>query len=90
MRLDQSAQLGRPVKSDRVHPVAACETVSRSERRSSPAVATAVQPALDDDWGKPSHGSRPSANATLIERTGRFTVLVALPDGIKVDQGTHI
>ncbi|MDR7172964.1 IS30 family transposase [Nocardia kruczakiae] len=33
-------------------------------------------------------GSRPSAIATLVERTSRFTVLVALPDGLKADQVT--
>ncbi|MFI6955953.1 IS30 family transposase [Nocardia sp. NPDC050408] len=33
-------------------------------------------------------GSRPSAVATLVERTSRFTALVALPDGIKADQVT--
>ncbi|MFD3425506.1 IS30 family transposase [Nocardia fluminea] len=33
-------------------------------------------------------GSRPSAIATLVERTSRFTALVALPDGIKADQVT--
>ncbi|MFD6356930.1 hypothetical protein [Nocardia tengchongensis] len=33
-------------------------------------------------------GSRPSAIATLVERTSRFTALVALPDGIKARQVT--
>ncbi|MFE3262619.1 IS30 family transposase [Nocardia sp. NPDC059091] len=33
-------------------------------------------------------GSRPSAIATLVERTSRFTALVALPDGIKAHQVT--
>ncbi len=33
-------------------------------------------------------GSRPSAIPTLVERTSRFTVLVALPDGIKAEQVT--
>nr|WP_218835857.1 hypothetical protein [Streptomyces sp. TLI_235] len=28
-------------------------------------------------------GTRPSAIATLVERTSRFTALVVLPDGIK-------
>lgn len=31
-------------------------------------------------------GSRPSAIATLVERTSRYVVLVALPDGIKAAQ----
>ena len=33
-------------------------------------------------------GSRPSAIATLVERTSRFTALVALPEGIKAHQVT--
>ncbi|WP_371863017.1 IS30 family transposase [Embleya hyalina] len=33
-------------------------------------------------------GTRPSAVATLVERTGRFTTIVALPDGIKAEQVT--
>jgi IS30 family transposase len=33
-------------------------------------------------------GSRPSAIATLVQRTSRFTVLLALPDGIKAEQVT--
>ncbi|MGW6331245.1 IS30 family transposase [Nocardia rhamnosiphila] len=33
-------------------------------------------------------GSRPSAIATSVERTSRFTVLVALPDGIEAEQVT--
>lgn len=33
-------------------------------------------------------GSRPSAIATLVERTGRFPVLVALPEGIEAEQVT--
>ncbi|WSG60912.1 IS30 family transposase [Nocardia sp. NBC_01730] len=33
-------------------------------------------------------GSRPSAIATLVERTSRFTALVALPEGIKAEQVT--
>ncbi|MEU8382788.1 IS30 family transposase [Streptosporangium sp. NPDC048865] len=31
-------------------------------------------------------GTRPSAIATLVERTSRYTALVALPDGIKAEQ----
>lgn len=31
-------------------------------------------------------GTRPSAIATLVERTSRFTALVALPDGIKTHE----
>ncbi|MER7468115.1 IS30 family transposase [Streptomyces sp. NPDC097981] len=31
-------------------------------------------------------GTRPSAVATLVERTSRYTAIVALPDGIKAEQ----
>ncbi|MFJ9752954.1 IS30 family transposase [Streptomyces chartreusis] len=31
-------------------------------------------------------GTRPAAVATLVERTSRYTTIVALPDGIKVEQ----
>ncbi|MDQ0578566.1 hypothetical protein [Streptomyces rishiriensis] len=34
-------------------------------------------------------GTRPSAVATPVERTNRYTSLVALPDGIKAEQVTH-
>ncbi|MFJ6598484.1 IS30 family transposase [Streptomyces violaceusniger] len=33
-------------------------------------------------------GIRPSAVATLVERTSRYTAIVALPDGIKAEQVT--
>src|SRR4051794_14580191 len=33
-------------------------------------------------------GTRPSAIATPVERTSRYTVLAALPDGIKAEQVT--
>lgn len=33
-------------------------------------------------------GARPSAVATLVERTSRYTTVVALPDGIKAEQVT--
>ncbi|MFI6744095.1 hypothetical protein ACIBI9_65490 [Nonomuraea sp. NPDC050451] len=32
-------------------------------------------------------GTRPSAIATLVERTSRYTTLVALPDGIQGPPG---
>ncbi|MFJ8855419.1 IS30 family transposase [Streptomyces sp. NPDC102437] len=34
-------------------------------------------------------GTRPSAIATLVERTSRCTAIVALPDGIKAEQVTR-
>ncbi|MFG2358376.1 hypothetical protein [Streptomyces sp. NPDC048521] len=33
-------------------------------------------------------GTRPSVVATLVERTSRYTTIVALPDGIKAEQVT--
>ncbi|MEU7469193.1 DDE-type integrase/transposase/recombinase [Streptomyces sp. NPDC044984] len=33
-------------------------------------------------------GTRPSAVAALVERTSRYTAIVALPDGIRAEQVT--
>jgi IS30 family transposase len=51
------------------------------------------RPAEAEDRKVPGHGegdlmmgTRPSAAASLVERTSRYTAIVALPDGIKARQ----
>nr|WP_246053017.1 IS30 family transposase [Actinocorallia herbida] len=82
--LTQRLRAGRPFR----HPRCAKRPDGRGVMRDM--VSISARPAEVDDRTLPGHwegdlvmGSRPSAIATLVERTSRYTLPVELPDGIK-------
>ncbi|MEU8579225.1 IS30 family transposase [Streptomyces abikoensis] len=88
-KLTQRLRTGRPIRQPR----AARRPLGRGIIRDM--VSTSRRPAEVEDRTVPGHwegdlvmGSRPSAIATLVERTSRFTAVIALPDGIKAEQVT--
>ncbi|NEA25114.1 IS30 family transposase [Actinomadura bangladeshensis] len=69
---------GAPAQRSRAHPRHA------ADRSTSPEVDDRK---IDGHWeGDLVMGTRPSAIATLVERTSRLVRLVAVPDGIKAHQ----
>ncbi|MFJ5223118.1 IS30 family transposase [Streptomyces sp. NPDC088400] len=90
--LTQRLRSGRPMR----RPKLARRPTGRGIIRGM--VSITDRPAEVEDRKVPGHwegdlvmGTRPSAVATLVERTSRYTAIVALPDGIKAEQVTpHI
>ncbi|MER6234204.1 MULTISPECIES: IS30 family transposase [Streptomyces] len=87
--LTQRLRSGRPMR----RPKLARRPTGRGIIRSM--VPITDRPAQIEDRKVPGHwegdlvmGTRPSAVATLAERTSRYTTIVALPDGIKAEQVT--
>ncbi|MFI6396481.1 IS30 family transposase [Nonomuraea sp. NPDC050540] len=85
--LTRQLRSARPMR----HPKGAKQRTGRGVIRDM--VSISARPAEVDDRTLPGHwegdllmGTRPSAIATLVERTSRFTALVALPDGIKAHE----
>jgi IS30 family transposase len=85
--LTQRLRTARPIRQ----PKAARRPSGRGVLRDM--VPLSARPAEADERTVPGHwegdlvmGSRPSAIATLVERTSRYTRLVALPEGIKAEQ----
>ncbi|MFD9411302.1 IS30 family transposase [Streptomyces sp. NPDC059989] len=85
--LTQQLRTGRPMRRPKV----AARPTGRGVIRDM--VSISARPAEVEDRTVPGHwegdlvmGTRPSAIATLVERTSRFTAIVALPDGIKAEQ----
>ncbi|WUF44003.1 IS30 family transposase [Streptomyces sp. NBC_00483] len=87
--LTQRLRSGRPMR----RPKLARRPTGRGIIRGM--VPITARPAEVEDRKIPGHwegdlvmGTRPSAVATLVERTSRYTAIVALPDGIKAEQVT--
>ncbi|MEV5816124.1 IS30 family transposase [Streptomyces mutabilis] len=87
--LTQRLRSGRPMR----RPKLARRPTGRGIIRGM--VCITARPAEVEDRKVPGHwegdlvmGTRPSAVATLVERTSRYTAVVALPDGIKAEQVT--
>ncbi|XAD56640.1 IS30 family transposase [Streptomyces albidoflavus] len=87
--LTQRLRSGRPMR----RPKLARRPTGRGIIRGM--VSITARPAEVEDRKVPGHwegdlvmGTRPSAVATLVERTSRYTTVVALPDGIKAEQVT--
>ncbi|MFF3246436.1 IS30 family transposase [Streptomyces sp. NPDC002870] len=85
--LTQQLRTARPMR----HPKVARRPTGRGVIRGM--VSISARPAEVEDRKVPGHwegdlvmGTRPSAVATLVERTSRYTAIVALPDGIKAAQ----
>ncbi|MEU2359085.1 IS30 family transposase [Streptomyces misionensis] len=87
--LTQRLRSGRPMRRPKI----ARRPTGRGVIRGM--VSITARPAEVEDRKIPGHwegdlvmGTRPSAVATLVERTSRYTAIVALPDGIKAEQVT--
>ncbi|WP_237533832.1 IS30 family transposase, partial [Streptomyces sp. SID685] len=87
--LTQRLRSGRPMR----RPKLARRPTGRGIIRGM--VSITDRPTEVEDRKVPGHwdgdlvvGTRPSAVATLVERTSRYTTIVALPDGIKAEQVT--
>ncbi|MFD0169075.1 IS30 family transposase [Streptomyces decoyicus] len=87
--LTQRLRSGRPMRRPKI----ARRPTGRGIIRGM--VSITARPAEVEDRKAPGHwegdlvmGTRPSAVATLVERTSRYTAIVALPDGIKAEQVT--
>ncbi|MFE9976063.1 IS30 family transposase [Streptomyces hirsutus] len=88
-RLTQRLRSARPMRRPKI----ARRPTGRGVIRGM--VSITARPAEVEDRKVPGHGegdlvmgTRPSAVATLVERTSRYTAIVALPDGIKAKQVT--
>ncbi|AEM83987.1 IS30 family transposase [Streptomyces violaceusniger] len=89
LSLTQRLRSGRPMRRPKI----ARRPTGRGIIRGM--VSITARPTEVEDRKVPGHwegdlvmGTRPSAVATLVERTSRYTAIVALPDGIKAEQVT--